>query len=84
MPTSTATDKKLYVQVVTLPSQDNVKLREQLKSGFKRTINWNKYQSKKITQTQNQNLDYLGSPSFQVVTELWDIEQVTSDVFFQT
>ena len=34
------TDTKLYVPVVTLSTQDNPKLREQLKSGFKRTINW--------------------------------------------
>ena len=40
------TDTKLYVPVVTLPTQDNPKLLQQLKSGFKRTINWNKYQSK--------------------------------------
>ena len=37
------TDTKLYVPVVTLPTQDNTKLLEQLKSDFKRTINWNKY-----------------------------------------
>ena len=36
------TDTKLYVAVVTLSTQDNAKLLEQLKSGFKRTINWNK------------------------------------------
>ena len=40
------TDAKLYVPVVTLSTQDNAKLLEQLKSGFKRTINWNKYRSK--------------------------------------
>ena len=34
------TDKKLYVSVKTLSSHDNAKLLEQLKSGFKRTINW--------------------------------------------
>ena len=39
------TETKLYVPVVTLSTQDNVKLLQQLKSGFKRTINWNKYQS---------------------------------------
>ena len=39
------TDTKLYVPVETLSTQDNTKLLEQLKSGFKRTINWNKYQS---------------------------------------
>ena len=37
------TDTKLYVPVVTLSTQDNAKLLQQLKSGFKRTIDWNKY-----------------------------------------
>ena len=37
------TDTKLYVPIVTLSTQGNVKLFEQLKSGFKRTINLNKY-----------------------------------------
>ena len=41
-PTFTITDTKLYVPVVTLSTQDNAKLLEQLKSGFKKTINWNK------------------------------------------
>ena len=36
------TETKLYVLVVTLSTQDNAKLLEQLKSGLKRTINWNK------------------------------------------
>ena len=36
------TDTKLYVPVVTLSTQDNAKLLQQLKSSFKRTINWNK------------------------------------------
>ena len=40
------TDTKLYVLVVTLSTEDNVKLLKQLESGFKRTINWNKYQCK--------------------------------------
>ena len=40
------TDTKLYVPVVTLSTQDNSKLLQQLKSGFKRVINWNKYLSK--------------------------------------
>ena len=44
--TFSITDAKLYVPVVTLSSQDNAKLFQQLKSGFKRTINWNKYLSK--------------------------------------
>ena len=37
---------KLYVPVVTLSTQDNAKLLQQLKSGFKRVISWNKYLSK--------------------------------------
>ena len=36
-------DAIFYVTVLTLSTQDNAKLLEQLKSGFKRTINWNKY-----------------------------------------
>ena len=39
------TDTKNYVLVITLSTQDNSKLLQRLKSGFKRTINWNKYQS---------------------------------------
>ena len=36
-------DPKLHAPFLTLSSQDNGKLLQQLKSGFKRTINWNKY-----------------------------------------
>ena len=61
------TDAKLYVPVVILSTKDNAKLFEQLKSGFKRTINWDKYQSKISTERQNQYLDYLIDPSFQGV-----------------
>ena len=38
------TDTKLYAPVVTLSNQDNAKLLEKLRSGFKRIINWNNYQ----------------------------------------
>ena len=41
------TETKLYVSVVTLSTQDNAKLLQQFKSGFKRTINSNKYELKK-------------------------------------
>ena len=37
------TETKLYVPVVTLSSQDNAKLLQQLKSGFKRKNDWNEY-----------------------------------------
>ena len=42
------TDTKLYVLVVILSTQNSAKLLQQLKSGFKRTINWNKYESKTL------------------------------------
>ena len=41
------TDTKLYVPVVTLSTQNNAKLLQQLKSGFKRVVNWNRYLSKR-------------------------------------
>ena len=36
-------DTKLYVPVVTLSPEDNVKLVKQLNEGFKRLVYWNKY-----------------------------------------
>ena len=35
------TGTKLYVSVVTLSTQENIKLLKQSEFGFKRTINWN-------------------------------------------
>ena len=58
------TDSKLYVPVVTLSTQDNAKLHQQLKSGFKRAINWNKYRSDPKTYSQNQHLNHLVDPTF--------------------
>ena len=63
--------KKLYVPVVTLSTQDNAKLLQELKSGFKRTINWNKYESSVKTFAQNRYLNYLINPSFQGVNRLF-------------
>ena len=64
------TETKLYVPVVTLSTQDNAKLLQQLKSGFKRTINWNKYQSNHKTYEQDRYLNHLADPSFQLVSKL--------------
>ena len=64
-------DTKVYVPVVTLSTWDNAKLLQQLKSGFKRIINWNKYQSKVTIQAPNPYLDYLIDPSFQGVNRLF-------------
>ena len=70
-PKFTITDIKLYVPVVTFSTQDNAKLLRLLESGFKRTINWNKYQSKLTQQTLNRNLDFLIDPSFWGVNRLF-------------
>ena len=67
----TITDTKLYVPVVTLSTQDNAKLLQQLKSGFKRTINWNKYQSDPKTYSKNRYLNHLVNPSFHGVNKLF-------------
>ena len=65
------TDTKLYVPVVTLSTQENAKLLQQLKSGFKRVINWNKYLSKPELLAQNRNLNYLVESSIQGVNGLF-------------
>ena len=62
------TDTKPCVRVVT---QDNAKLLQQLKSCFKRTINWNKYQSDPKTYVQNKYLNHLVNPSFQRVNKFF-------------
>ena len=64
------TDTKLYVPVVTLSKENDIKLLEQLKSGFKRTTKWNKYRSQMTIQPQN-NLNYLIDPTFTNVNRLF-------------
>ena len=71
IPTFTITDTRLYVPFATLSTQDNAKLLQQLKSGFKYTITWSKYQSKVIVQEQTRYLDYLIHPSFQGVNRIF-------------
>ena len=65
------TDTRLYIPVVTLSTQENAKLLQQLKSGFKRVINWNKYLSKPELLAQNPNLNHLVEPSFQEVNRFF-------------
>ena len=72
-PTFTITETNLYVPVVTLSTQDNAKLLPQLKSGFKRTISWNKYLAKPELLARNRNLNHLIEPSFQGVNRLFVI-----------
>ena len=65
------TDTKFYVPVVTLSTQENAKLLQQLKSGFKRVINSNKYLSKPELLAQNPNLKHLVETIFQGVNRLF-------------
>ena len=71
VPTFTITKTNLYVPVVTLSTQDNAKLLPQLKSGFKRTISWNKYLSKPELLAQKENLNHLIELSFLGVNRLF-------------
>ena len=64
------TDVKLYIPVVTLSTENDKTLLEQLRTGFKRTIKWNKYRSEMTNQTQNNNLNYLIDPTFTKVNRL--------------
>ena len=65
------TDTKLYVPVVTLSTKDDNNFLEQLKSGFKRTIKWNKYRSEMSNQTKTNHLNYLIDPTFTKVNRLF-------------
>ena len=82
------TDTKLYIPVVTLSTQENTKFFQQLKSGFKRVINWNKYSSKPELLAQNPNLNHVVEPSFQGVNRLFvlafenDNDRTSSDEYY--
>ena len=51
----------------------SARLLPQLKSGFRRTINWNKYVTKQELLAKNPNLNYLVEPSFQGVNRLFNL-----------
>ena len=65
------TDTKLYFPVVSLSTQYNSKLLEQLNSSFKQTINWNKYDPKVSVQAPNPYLDFLINSRFQGLNKLF-------------
>ena len=69
--TFTTTETKLYVLVVTSSTQDNTKLLQLLKSGFKRITNWNKYLSKPELLARNPILNHLVERSFQRINRLF-------------
>ena len=71
------TDAKLYVPIVTLSAEDNVKLLKLLSEGFKRTVYWNEYKviDNKIVEIASNNeekyIRELLDPSWQGVKRLF-------------
>ena len=57
-------DCKLYIPIVILSKDDEIKLLTNLKSGFKREIIWHKYRSQMTTEAINNNLNILIDPTF--------------------
>ena len=72
-------DCKLYVPVVTLSKDDEIKLLTNLKSGFKREIIWNKYRSQMTTEAINNNLNILIDPTFTNVSRLFVLAYQNAD-----
>ena len=84
--TLSITDCNLYVPVVTLSKDDEIKLLTNLKSGFKREIIWNKYRSQMTTDEINNNLNILIDPTFTNVNRSFVLAYRTADdrqSFFQ-
>ena len=61
----------MYVPVVTLSKDNEIKLLTNLKSGFTREIKWNKYRSQMSTEAANNNLNLLVDPTFTNVNRLF-------------
>ena len=72
-------DCKLYIPVVTLSKDDEIKLLTNLKSGFTRKIVWNKYRSRVSTEATNNNLNILIDPTFTNVNRLFVLAYQTAD-----
>ena len=64
-------DTRLYGPVVTLSTENYNTFLEQLKSGLKRTIKWNKCRSEMTNQTRTNNLNFLIYPAFNKVNRLF-------------
>ena len=77
--TLSITDCKLYVPVVTLSKDDEIKLLTNLKSGFKRDTIWSKYRSQMTTEAVNNNLNILIDPTFTNVNKLFVLAYQTAD-----
>ena len=77
--TLTINDCKLYIPVVPLSKDDEIKLLTNLKSGFTREIEWNKYRSQMSTEAINNNLNILIDPTFTNVNRLFVLAYQTAD-----
>ena len=77
--TFTINDCKLYVPVVTLSKDDEIKLLTNLKLGFKTEIIWNKYRSQMTTEAINNNLNILIDPTFTNVNRLFVLPYQTAN-----
>ena len=69
--TSKIRNTKLHVPVVTSSTKDDNNCLEQLKSGFKRTIKWNKCRSQMTNQTKTNHLNYVIDTTFSKVNRLF-------------
>ena len=65
------TSTNLYVPVVILSINDNIKFLENIKKWFKKTNSWSKYRFEITTQTKNNNLDYLIHLTFRNINFLF-------------
>ena len=72
-------DCKLYVPVVTLSKDYEIKLLTNLKSGFTREIIWNKCRSQMSTEEINYSLNILIDPTFTNVNRLFVLAYQTAD-----
>ena len=72
-------DCKLYVPIVTLSKDNEIKLLTNLKSGFTREIIWNKYRSQMSTEEINNNLNILIDPTFTNVNRLFVLAYQEAD-----
>ena len=61
----------MSIPVVTLSTEDDNKLLEQLKSGLRKTIRWNKCRSDMSKYTKTNILNYLIDPTFSRANRLF-------------
>ena len=78
-------DTKLYVPVVTLSKEDNEDFIEQQNKGFQRSIYWNEYKTKGLTEDAEANVfKYINlDPSFQGVNRLFLLEMDERNIIYQ-